>query len=108
MWRYQAGGGVCWCRIVVLLLTLCLTSKCGSGISFEEFVGYPFTEANGYSVFPRTLDLVRGLPIPVSFPYFGSTFSYAHVSACMMYNYNVVCIHSCYCMRVVFGRKSNV
>ena len=55
-------------------------SESGSAISFEEFIGYPFNETNGYSVFPRKLDLVRGLPIPVPFPYFGRTFSYAHVS----------------------------
>ena len=80
----QSGGGVRWCRAAVLLLTLCLTNKCGSAITFEEFVGYPFNESNGYSIFPRELNQVRGLPIPVPFPYFGRTFSYANVSA---YNY---------------------
>ena len=53
--------------------------KRGSAISFEEFVGYPFDEANGYSIFPRGVDRKYGLPIPVLFPYFGRTFSYANV-----------------------------
>ena len=71
-----------WCQLAVTLLTLCLMSESGSAISFEEFIGYPFNEVNGYSVFPRVLDLVQGLPIPVPFPYFGRTYSYAHVSTC--------------------------
>ena len=76
----RQAGSIYWCRAAVLLLTLCLTNKSGSAITFEEFVGYPFDEANGYSIFPRGLDLVRGLPIPVPFPYFDRTFSYANVS----------------------------
>ena len=88
----QAGGGVHWCRVAILLLTLCLT-KCGSAITFEEFVGYPFNESNGYSVFPRGLDLVRGLTIPVPFSYFGRTFSYAHVSAYTQKKMQHTCMH---------------
>ena len=80
----QADGGAPWCRVAVLLLTLCLMNERTSAIPFEEFVGHPFNESNGYSVFPRILDLVRGLPIPVPFPYFGRTFPYVHVSACIM------------------------
>ena len=47
----HAGSGAYWCRVAVLLLTLCLMNKCGSVISFEEFIGYPFDEVNGHSVF---------------------------------------------------------
>ena len=84
MRSHQADGGASWCRVAVLLLTLCLMNESGSAIPFEEFVGHPFNESNGYSVFPRILDLVQGLPIPVAFPYFGRTFPYVHVSACIM------------------------
>ena len=80
MQSHRAGSGVDWCRAAVLLLTLSLTNKCGSAITFEKFVGYPFDDSNGYSVFPRGVDYARGLPIPVPFPYFGRTFSYANVS----------------------------
>ena len=76
-----ASSGAYWCRVAVLLLTLCLM-KSGSAISLEEFVGYPFNEHNGYSIFPPVLDQVKGLPIPIPFPYFGRTFSYANVSVC--------------------------
>ena len=71
-------NGVCWYKVAVLFLIFCLMKR-GSAISFEEFVGYPFDEANGYSIFPRGVDLKYGLPIPVLFPYFGRTFSYANV-----------------------------
>ena len=80
-------GGASWCTVAALLLTLCLMNESGSAIPFEEFVGHPFNESNGYSVFPRILDLVRGLPIPVLFPYFGRTFSYVHVRARIMSYY---------------------
>ena len=73
-----ASNGAYWCKVAVLFLALCLMKR-GSAISFEEFVGYPFYETNGYSVIQS--DLTRGLLIPVPFPYFGRTFSYAHVSA---------------------------
>ena len=76
----QADGGASWCRVAVLLLTLCLMNESGSAIPFDEFVGYPFNESNGYSVFPRAADETQGLFIPVPFPYFGRTFSYANVS----------------------------
>ena len=55
-------------------------SESDSAISFEEFIGYPFNETNGYSVFPRGVDQQQGVPIPVPFPYFGRTVSYANVS----------------------------
>ena len=76
----QADSGVSWGRVALLLLILCLMNESGSAISFEDFVGYPFNKSNGYSVFPRRLDLEQGLLIPVPFPYFGRTFSYANVS----------------------------
>ena len=83
----QADSGVSWCRVALLLLSLCLMNESGSAISFEEFVGYPFNESNGYSVFPRGVDLVQGLLIPLPFPYFGRIFSYANVS-----DYCYVCV----------------
>ena len=85
--RRHADGGASWCRVAALLLTLCLMNESGSAIPFEEFVGHPFNENNGYSVFPRVADQARGLPIPVPFPYFGRTFSYVHVSARIMSYY---------------------
>ena len=36
-----ADSGASWCRVAVLLLTLCLMNESGSAIPFEEFVGYP-------------------------------------------------------------------
>ena len=78
--RRHADGGASWCRVAALLLTLCLMNESGSAIPFEEFVGHPFNESNGYTVFPRGLDLEQGLFIPLPFPYFGRTFSYANVS----------------------------
>ena len=77
----QVDSGASWCRVAVLLLTLCLMNESGSAIPFEEFVGYPFDESSDHTAFPRELNLVRGLFIPVPFPYFGRTFSYVHVSA---------------------------
>ncbi len=79
--RRHADSGASWCRVAALLLTLCLMNESGSAIPFEEFVGHPFDESNGHTAFPRELNLVRGLSIPVPFPYFGRTFSYVHVSA---------------------------
>ena len=86
-----ASNGAYWCKVAVLFLTLCMMKR-GSAISFEEFVGYPFNEANDYSIFPHGIDHTEGLPIPVRFPYFGSKFSYAHVSACSASD-NTICLH---------------
>lgn len=80
MWNCHTSSCASWGTVAVLFLTLCLMNERGSAISFGEFIGFPFNESNGYSIFPRGIDEVRGLPIPVPFPYFGRTFSYANVS----------------------------
>ena len=91
----RASSDAYWSRVAVLLLTLCVTNESATAVSFEEFFGYPFNESNGYTVFPRGVDLEQGLPIPVPFPYFGRTFSYAHVS---VYRANRnTCLYSASC-----------
>ena len=53
----QPGGGVHWCRAAVLLLTLCLTNKCGSAITFEEFVGYDVVKMVSMEENPAYVDV---------------------------------------------------
>ena len=81
----RASGCVFFGRVAVTLLTLCLAIENASAISFEEFIGYPFNEVTGYSVFPRGIDLKQGVPIPIPFPYFGRVFSYVNVSVSYSY-----------------------
>ena len=102
-----ASNGAYWCKVAVLFLTLCMMKR-GSAISFEEFVGYPFNEANGYSIFPRGIDHTEGLPIPVPFPYFGRTFLYANVSVCNAHA--TACLHSYHQKYLVegSGRRNRV
>ena len=51
------GSDAYWCRVAVLLLTLCLMNMCGSAITFEEFIGYPFDEVNSVFLVENSLSI---------------------------------------------------
>ena len=67
---------MCFC----VLSVWCAIFGASKGITFEEFVGYPFTANNGYQLFPRGDDLAQGVNIPFPFPYFNDSFTFADVS----------------------------
>lgn len=66
----------------VALLVLCcsLGFYRVSAVKFEEFLGYPFGEEYGYSAFPSGVDQVRGVAIPMPFPFFDQIYNFANVS----------------------------
>ena len=66
----------------VALLAFCCSLGCSVvfAVKFEEFLGYPFGEEHGYSAFPPSVDLVRGVSIPTLFPYFGQIYNFTNVS----------------------------
>ena len=83
--------------LVVVLLVSCLCSlyPVADSIKFEDFIGYPFGEEYGYSLFPRGVDLYEGGAITIPFPYFGQKYNFVNVRKTINYQLTYVrtCIH---------------
>ena len=65
--------------LVFVVFGILISSGYVNSVTLEEFFGYPFGPENGYEVFQRGYDLVRGVPIPVDFPFFGRKFNLSQV-----------------------------
>ena len=70
-----------------VLLVWCAVFATSTAITFEEFIGYPFSTSNGYQLFPKGDDLAQGVNIPFPFPYFNDSFTFADVSDLRIYCY---------------------
>ena len=70
--------------LAFVVLGILISSGYVNSVTLEEFFGYPFGPENGYEVFPRGHDSVRGVSIPVNFPFFGRKFNLSQVSKIML------------------------